>query len=195
MQNENPSCVSDNRLAFVKKFMAEHDITQKDLADLLGKSKCAVSHMFSVADDMRLSEIEKVFGTRGCSLKLLITKDPSEDVEKYALGTLDRITVGGDLVTPRLYFILVAMKRYGVNRETLAGMLGIKSSTIRYWIYIANDTYFSKIVDVAKVLGCHLKIRIVNSRQEEDSASLVSNPGPDESRLILESDNVKVSRL
>lgn len=184
-----------DRLSFVKIFMAEQGITQKEIATLCGKSNCAVSHMFAVADDMRLSEIEKIFQSRGCQLKLSITKDPFEDVDKYTLAKSDFLPINGELVEPRLYFIMLAMKRYDVNRERLAALLGIRPSTIRYWLFLANDTYMSNIMDVARVLGCHLKIKIVNMRQDEEENNLAKDPAEEETRMIVETNSVKISRL
>lgn len=183
------------RLAFLKIFMAEHGITQKEVSTMLNKSKCAVSHMISVSDDVRLSEIEQILASRKCSIKLSITKDPSEDIDKYELPLTDYMSLNDELIKPRLSFILVAMKRYGVNREELARRIGYKSSTVRYWLYGANDTYISNIIKVAKALGCHLKIKIVNNTQDNTFGNLVKNPSEDECMMIIDTDSVKIMKM
>lgn len=196
MQTEAITAQCDDRLSFLKIFMAEHGITQKEVATLFDRSKCAVSHMFTAANDMRISEIEKIFESRGCYLKFSITRDPNENVDKYTLAQSDYLTTASsELVRPRLYFIMIAMKRYDVSRERLATLLGIKSSTIRYWLYVANDTYISKVMDVAKALGCHLKVQIVNTEQDKAAEELRQNPRADQCRMIVETNSVRVSKI
>ena len=143
------------RLQFLYDFMRLSGITILKVAELTGLTRQSVYHWFD-RDDMKLSQLHRVLELCGCrltlSLDMEIPQEKSFVVVNMSLPNPDS--------SRRLGFLKMAMDRYDISRDRLAGLLGVGTSTVSRWL-TSDDCFISYIFSSAELLGLKLTIDIV----------------------------------
>lgn len=143
-------------LDFVSQFMAASGLTVPDLAKAAGVTRQSMHH-YMVIDDMKLSVAERMVESLGHWLFLgFVPEDCSGDVAFDYDRYLEDYRQGAG---NRLFFLVAEMRRRGLSREDLAGMVGISIGAVNYF-FRNDDIYFSRLMDIAGALGLRLHVMV-----------------------------------
>lgn len=141
-------------LRFLVDFMKAAGVGTNQVAQLMGVSRQAVHHWF-VKDDMKVSQIQRLFELCGYRIEFELQKET-------AVSSLPvRVTMS--VVNPagpqRLAFLKNALDRYDVSKESLAARLNVGKTTLYNW-FKSDDCFLSYIYAIALVEDMKLDIRI-----------------------------------
>ena len=146
-------------LKFLTDFMRETGNTTSTLAAKLGIGRQAM-YNYLVRDDMRLSVIENIMDACGCQIRYSLEKPESTSgnvvmhLKDYMFRNVpDGVTIG------RLWFLSVAMQRYGITGKEIADRLGLSRSTVSTW-FATNNVLISHIYKICEAFGLEMKIEI-----------------------------------
>lgn len=166
MENNEQSKEIKGRLDFLRNFLALNNIQFAEVAKVLGCSAPNVSYIFSTADDMRMLDIEKVIKAFGYQVQIFMVRDPKETSVIKVNPDLLVVNEKCELELPPLYYLKIAMKRYGFTRPSLAKALGMETCSVRYWLVSEKGIMLSRLLQVCDVMDVNLIIKII---KPEDS--------------------------
>lgn len=135
-------------------FMKAAGVSTNQVAQLMGVSRQAVHHWF-VKDDMKVSQIQRLFEL--CGYKIVFALEKEEARNNLPV----RVTMS--VVNPsgpqRLAFLKNALDRYDVSRESLAARLNVGKTTLYNW-FKSDDCFLSYVYAIAMAEDMKLDIRI-----------------------------------
>lgn len=141
-------------LGFLIDFMNAAGLSTTSLAERLGLSRQAVWHWFS-RDDMKLSQIYRLFETCGYRIEFSLVKDSPQN----GLPVCVTMAVNPPQAKARLDFLRIALDRYVPSKEALAQKIGVGKATLYNW-FKADDCFLSYVYAVAVAEEMRLSIKI-----------------------------------
>lgn len=151
------------RCQFVSDFVAGEGLSMTEAGEILGMTRSSFWHCVSVVDDMKLSQVDRLFEARGFRVRMQIVRPGDEKLEDIA--TADDLVIGTDgrVRLKRTSFILLAMKRYKVGKYELCEKYlqpRIQYSSFRRMLDL-DDMYLSRTYSIAEAMGANLVIDIM----------------------------------
>lgn len=141
-------------LRFLVDFMKAAGVSTNQVAQLMGVSRQAVHHWF-VKDDMKVSQIKRLFEL--CGYKIVFALEKEEVRNNLPVRvTMSVINPAGP---QRLAFLKNALDRYDVSRESLAARLNVGKTTLYNW-FKSDDCFLSYVYAIAMAEDMKLDIRI-----------------------------------
>ena len=141
-------------LRFLVDFMKAAGVSTNQVAQLMGVSRQAVHHWF-VKDDMKVSQIKRLFELCGYKIVFALEKEAAADTLPVRV-TMSVINSAGP---QRLAFLKNALDRYDVSRESLAARLNVGKTTLYNW-FKSDDCFLSYVYAIAMAEDMKLDIRI-----------------------------------
>ena len=141
-------------LRFLVDFMKAAGVSTNQVAQLMGVSRQAVHHWF-VKDDMKVSQIQRLFELCGYKIVFALEKEEAADTLPVRV-TMSVINPSGP---QRLAFLKNALDRYDVSRESLAARLNVGKTTLYNW-FKSDDCFLSYVYAIALAEDMKLDIRI-----------------------------------
>ncbi|MBO5311317.1 MAG: helix-turn-helix domain-containing protein [Bacteroidales bacterium] len=141
-------------LRFLVDFMKAAGVGTNQVAQLMGVSRQAVHHWF-VKDDMKVSQIQRLFELCGYKIAFALEKEVAADTLPVRV-TMSVVNPAGP---QRLAFLKNALDRYDVSRESLAARLNVGKTTLYNW-FKSDDCFLSYVYAIAMAEDMKLDIRI-----------------------------------
>ena len=144
-----------NRLKFLEDFMKAAGVSTSRLAGLMGITRQSVHHWF-VKDDMKISQVFRLFELCGYRVEFALAKDAPQS----GLPVDVCMTVVNPEGPQRLAFLNNALNTHSITREHLAETLQIGKATVYNW-FKSDDCFISYNYAAAVAYGVRLSIRIL----------------------------------
>ena len=135
-------------------FMKAAGVSTNQVAQLMGVSRQAVHHWF-VKDDMKVSQIKRLFELCGYKIVFALEKEEARNNLPVRV-TMSVVNPSGPL---RLAFLKNALDRYDVSKESLAARLNVGKTTLYNW-FKSDDCFLSYVYAIAMAEDMKLDIRI-----------------------------------
>lgn len=180
---------SNRRLSFMTNIFSAMGITYKDAGKLCGRTQQAMSYIFSVADDCKLTVAESILDALGLELKVAYKKDDAKqqiiNLGEKKTGKNDGVAfkIEGDFIGAqkwareempqymrncqpgdRLYFLASYLPTTGMSITTISRLSGIEFTSFRL-MFANDDIRISHIFNIAKATGAEI-IWTVNKKKE-----------------------------
>ena len=151
-----------NNLLFLKMFLLNTGLTQKDFAERNGVHKKTVQHYFQT-DDISLSTAQRLLAGFGCKMELRYIM-PSSSVHIHP-DVIARVQASaGKASDRRLAFLDEALASTGLNSNTLSAALLAKGVEIKPYTISRNlridDAKMSQLYSYATAFDSTLEITI-----------------------------------
>lgn len=141
-------------LKFLVDFLTAAGIPTGRAAELMGVTRQAVYHWLA-KDDMKVSQIIRLFDVCGYSIEFGLGKDAPEPASPVSVT----MNLARSEDKCRLDFLKNALVAHGVSKYRLAESLNIGAATIYNWFKV-DDCLISYIYRIAESEGFRLTIRI-----------------------------------
>lgn len=150
------------RCQFVTDFMASQGLTFTSAGKLIGITHSSLHHDIADVDDMKLSQIFKLFEGCGYCVKMQLVRLGDDHMEEIADDDNFVIGTDGKVKLKRTSFISFALKRYKIGKYELCEKLlqpRIQYSSFRRMLDL-DDMYLSRIFSIAEAIGANLVVNI-----------------------------------
>lgn len=183
--------INYSRIQFFKYFILSHNLSQKDVANILGITPPAIAASFA-SDDIKFSYIKKIVNYLGYEINIWLTKENSEIEDSCSRPEISPCYMASQRRLENLSFLYYAMNRYGFSAISLAKACGMSQGAL-YYSFREDDIMFATIYDIAKAMECSIVISIEQKEPQLSTEQALQKLS--ERRVVTEMHNKDVQPL